>query len=743
MFQGETYSVGANGVVVIGGKTFDRSSPTMAVLGNGKTVEVGPSGVAILGEDTSGPSETLAWPISGPATTGVFQGETYSIGENGVIIVGGKTFDRSSPTTAVLGNGKTVEIGSTGIAIFGGDALPAAKTFAWPVSVPARTGVFQGETYSVGANGVVIIGGKTFDRSSPTTAVLGNGKTVEVGPTGIAIFEKHALPVSAPAPTGVLQGETYSIGTNGVVVIGGKTFDRSSPTTAVLGNGKTVEVGPTGIAIFGKHALPVSAPAPTGVLQGETYSIGTNGVIVIGDKTFHRSSPTTAVLRSGKTVEVGPDGIAIFGEKDPAVRATALARPASVLVQTGVFEGETYSAGPDGLVVIGGKTFDRSSPTTAILDSGKTVKVGPSGIAILAAQDSKPRQRHHLPPNEYVLGAFVPVIVAVIFTIPWQILNAAVKELEPFYQLQREDGATAEDSLGLEYRSSINIIATYTAIRKGHFVVWWSGLISIVCLFLAPIAIETVFIGFDGRCTATSGRQACVPHLNVYPVAARVLQGILSFIALLTLALAYSLHRGKTGLHANALSIAGLATLFQNRQVVEDFRRLNPHYTTSRMIRAALGDNRYRIAAFFDEDGASAYGLVKCNHDVALMDPNYRVSTRGGKKYASVNVTATEDQDRPRKRRTLSSYFTHPATLVAFGAFVAGLETLVIYYNQTGGDTAFERWMDSQTFGVAFLFTAVGVMIEMFWSRLDDGKHSDENDKHTDLKAMITRIVND
>ena len=724
VFEGENYSLGKNGVVMVAGKTFDRSSPTTAILDSGKTVAVGSNGIANLGAEDA---KTFALQ---PAPSGVIEGETYAVGANGALVIGDKTFDRSSPTTAVLGNGKTIEIGPTGIAIIKAGGI---KSFPLP---SASSGSFDGEPYSVGANGAIILGGKTFDRSSPTTAVLSNGKTIEVGPSGIAIFGTKGgqLPTKTfaqpSARTGVFEGEAYSIGSNGAVIIGGKTFDRSSPTTAVLRNGKTVEVGPSGIAIIGaKEDRPpsktfVQSAARTGVFGGETYSIGPNGAVIIGGKTFDRSSPTTDVLRNGKTIVVSPSGIAVLPANDRSFQTTALPDLAKAYAATsGVLGGETFAVGTDGKIIIGGKTFDRSSPTSAVLDDGKVVIINPTGVAVLPAKGSGSGPKiNSIAAKEYVLGAFVPVIVAVLFTIPWQILNAAVKEIEPFYQLQRDDGVTAADSLALEYRSSINVIATFTAIRKGHFLVWWSGLISIVAVVLAPLATETVFIGFQGHCTPETGRQACIPELNVYPVAARVLQGILSFMALLILALAWSLHRGKTGLRANAQSIAGLAALFQNQQVVEDFRRLNPHYTTSKVINSALRDNRYRIGAFFDEDGASAYGLVKCNHDLALMDPNYRTAFRKGKKYATVNVTATEDQERPKKHRTFSSYFTHKATIVVFAAFIAGLEALVIYYNQTGGDTGFERWMDSQSFGVAFLFTALGVLIKLFWTHLDDGK---------------------
>jgi hypothetical protein len=41
---------------------------------------------------------------------------------------------------------------------------------------------------------------------------------------------------------------------------------------------------------------------------------------------------------------------------------------------------------------------------------------------------------------------------------------------------------------------------------------------------------------------------------------------------------------------------------------------------------------------------------------------------------------------------------------------------LILYYNNTGGDTAFERFMGTQNFGVRALFTLAGVGVSFFWS---------------------------
>lgn len=52
---------------------------------------------------------------------------------------------------------------------------------------------------------------------------------------------------------------------------------------------------------------------------------------------------------------------------------------------------------------------------------------------------------------------------------------------------------------------------------------------------------------------------------------------------------------------------------------------------------------------------------------------------------------------------------------VVFLVLVTGLLILILYYENTILDTPFERFMDSQTYGVRFLFTAMGTGITTFW----------------------------
>lgn len=379
-----------------------------------------------------------------------------------------------------------------------------------------------------------------------------------------------------------------------------------------------------------------------------------------------------------------------------------------------------------------GPTATGATPSGAPVSQGGRETGNVTVVVILPGQSSPPQPKESVTRKEYLIGAFLPTVLAVLFSIPWYILFSAVQEMEPFYQLADPQGALARDSLCLDYRASLNVVTTLRAGLRGHFVVLWAGICSIAVLALAPLASETVFIGFvgEGRCTATSSRDVCHPQLSVYPVAARAVQGILSLVAVLTICIAITNSRRKSGVYANPLSIAGIATLFQNPTLIDEFRQLDSDGFDSKTLEARLQGNRYRLDHFQHRDGSTDYGIVRymeasfyadgtdhnSQYSRTILPNKYR-------KYTTVSVTHVEAEP-PQTRKPKPDYFLHHATVIAFAAFVAGLLTLVIYYNQTGGDTGFERFMDSQEFGVTFMFAAVGVMIKMYWGVVDGDRRA-------------------
>ncbi|KAG8532311.1 uncharacterized protein KY384_003952 [Bacidia gigantensis] len=391
---------------------------------------------------------------------------------------------------------------------------------------------------------------------------------------------------------------------------------------------------------------------------------------------------------------------------------------------TGTAVGETYVIGTDGQIVIDGSTFNTATPTTATLKDGKTIVVGPSGAVSIQDKAPATTYMYTLSPLDYVLGGFLPIIVAVIFTAPWHILASAIKEIEPFYQLHKPDGALAEKSLGLTYRASITAVSTISAIKNKHYFVWWSGLLSSIALILAPMSSETIFIAFLGTasCNPMKSRDNCVPQLSVFPPAARVVQGVLAFMAILTLGLIIGLARARSGIYTNPLSIAALTSLFQDQRAIEDFRRIRAYYPpTPKELCEALRSKSYRIGPYYDLDGNERYGLHSTD-DSAPNDPTSSFLPHS-KHHTSVSIHKVDDDfQRPTKRRRqLIHIWTHSATVGIFSAFVIGLLALMIYYNRFPNPSSFEHFMESGSFGVNFLFTAVAVILKMYWTLLDDG----------------------
>ncbi|KAI4190185.1 MAG: hypothetical protein LQ346_004970 [Caloplaca aetnensis] len=517
---------------------------------------------------------------------------------------------------------------------------------------------------------------------------------------------------------------------------GGDAVAGGAAPTAYLPVGPTEGAAPSAYL----PVVPASSAAPSAYLPVGPASQGGgqpgNAAVEIRPATVN-AAPTPGVVAAGSQAagfqtpasqNVG--GGQAQGSIQSAGSVQSAGSDQTPRPQTGEANGVTYSIGPSGAVV-NGKTIDYATPTTATVASGKVVVVGPSGaVAIqdIPVQSLPTQARTGVTMREYLIGAFLPTVLAVLFSIPWYILFTAVQEMEPFYQLADPQGALARDSICLDYRAYVNVVATLKAGLRGHFVVLWAGVCSIAVLALAPLASETVFIGFvgEGRCTATSSRDACHPQLSVYPVAARAVQGILGLVAVLTICIAITIPRRKSGVYANPSSIAGIATLFQNPTLIDEFRQLDADGFDSRALEAQLQGNRYRLGHFQHRDGSMDYGIMR--HTEASFysddtDPNAQYSRTDvpnkNRKYTTVSVTAVEAEP-AQSRKPKPDYFLHPATVIAFAVFVAGLLTLVVYYNQTSGDTGFERFMDSQTFGVAFMFTAVGVMLKMYWGVVDD-----------------------
>lgn len=63
-----------------------------------------------------------------------------------------------------------------------------------------------------------------------------------------------------------------------------------------------------------------------------------------------------------------------------------------------------------------------------------------------------------------------PTLVAVLYGLIWATIDHDVKRLEPYFQLSKPAGATAENSLLLFYPYMLHVWVPYVAIRKKYVV---------------------------------------------------------------------------------------------------------------------------------------------------------------------------------------------------------------------------------------------------------------------------------
>lgn len=74
---------------------------------------------------------------------------------------------------------------------------------------------------------------------------------------------------------------------------------------------------------------------------------------------------------------------------------------------------------------------------------------------------------NELPLNRSFAYLYLPTIIAVIYSFLWSWIDLDAKRLEPFFQLSQDGGASAKDSLLLQYQFDTIALVPLKAIRQG------------------------------------------------------------------------------------------------------------------------------------------------------------------------------------------------------------------------------------------------------------------------------------
>jgi hypothetical protein len=291
-------------------------------------------------------------------------------------------------------------------------------------------------------------------------------------------------------------------------------------------------------------------------------------------------------------------------------------------------------------------------------------------------------------------------MLAVLFTLPWLFIDGNVRKLEPFHQLAKSQGAFAGKSLFADYSSQLK--APFKALFSGHWTPVLTSILSMTSLLITPLAPETVAIRTDDTC------HECGPSLSIYPLATRVVESLLCFMAFMTLILLLHMRRYSTGVFADPSSLAGVAILFHNRDVVDDFRQTRGF--SKSLLRTHLSRHQYTLDFYEEHDGSRKYGIIP------QEAPAAKSAARKGESICF------EEEIQPSIEQSLQSSHAHRTTAAGLIILLLGLLAVIVYYKFTyDPNSGFEQFMDTQGFGVKFLFTSIGVMIKLYWSAIFKG----------------------
>ena len=145
----------------------------------------------------------------------------------------------------------------------------------------------------------------------------------------------------------------------------------------------------------------------------------------------------------------------------------------------------------------------------------------------------------------------------VFYGILWQMSDFEVKRLEPYYQLSRKTGATAGESLNMDYLTFMSWLVPLRALRHRQYAVIWSSLGTLVGSSLVPV-LQSASIKVD----PPKDRRVSDEYkfVRIDPPWSRAVSGCLVFVGFCGAALMYAMRR-KSGLLSNPQGIAGIAAM--------------------------------------------------------------------------------------------------------------------------------------------------------------------------------------
>ncbi|KAK1752233.1 hypothetical protein QBC47DRAFT_463559 [Echria macrotheca] len=350
---------------------------------------------------------------------------------------------------------------------------------------------------------------------------------------------------------------------------------------------------------------------------------------------------------------------------------------------------------------------------------------GTSGVGDGAnTPNSETRVYPAVTPAQYFAASFLPPLLAILLSFPACVVDHNVKHLQPFAALTRPGGATGPESMTLHHAWLGTVITPTKQLFQGQPIPLVASLIMWLSWLTAPLAAEAVGLKIHGVCSHLS-IAGCTLAVGVSPWPARALLAVLGAMLVLLVVLAVLLRRWDTGVARNPWSVDEMAILSRRLEMHTRFKK---GVEVNEAVLAEVFRGRFFLDHlpltnphnFPQNSHGTDSGSIKTAPAIIphWQTPPERTLTTTSSSSCSSSTQQNSLGIKPAKRRHVHVPFatlTYPARAL-FTILLLGLITLLSYYHTCRGDTPFELFMDSQTFGVKFLFAAVGTVIALYWS---------------------------
>ena len=310
---------------------------------------------------------------------------------------------------------------------------------------------------------------------------------------------------------------------------------------------------------------------------------------------------------------------------------------------------------------------------------------------------------------DYFYAMYLPILLAVLLKFVWVIVFASTKMVEPFHQLAKPRGATAEDTLFADYLSTGLSLSSVKAVFQGHWVMALTTTIYIMLVFVIALASESMRVISLGTCAnKTVAKFNCDPAWMVNISVIRGIEVILLLMVIMIIILVILQSKRKNGVFSDPSGIASMASLLHHPEVLADFQALDPMISSDELHRLLSG-NQYMLGTYENSTGQYRYGLIKTVGTVKIRDA---LASSNARYHA---ISNPYNDDRPLTK-SLPWRAIRDGTL---GICLLALLGLCLGYYLDGKSDPFNNFFNSDTFGPRFILVIIATIVDYQWKRIE------------------------